>query len=118
MKTGRSFRGVRPVLVAALSIALVFITGVALADALVVVSLRGSDGKPVEGSVTLTAVSGKGEPRSCHTQQGTCRIAGVPGGLYTVTVKPASGSPPPPRKAMIPPSGKVDLFVSTGGKGK
>ncbi len=90
--------------------------GIALADALVVVKLRDSDGKPAEGKVTLVPV-GKGEKHSCKTSEGTCRISGVPGGSYKVTVKPASGTPPPSRKAMIPPSGKVELFVSTGAAG-
>ena len=94
-----------------------FLVSIASADAVVVVKLRDPDGNPADGKVTLKAVGKKGEHK-CQTSKGMCQISGVPGGKYMVVVVPDSGSAPSPRKAMIPPSGKVELFVSTGGKGK
>ena len=87
--------------------------GVALvaAQAAVSVEVRGPDGSHVDGRVTLTPSAG-GEARSCTTQRGDCRLAGVPGGRYVVTFQPASGEAPAPRNVMIPPSGTVTLRVS------
>jgi hypothetical protein len=87
-----------------------FFSSVAFADAVVVVKLRDSAGKPVEGKVTLTL---KEKTYSCQTQQGTCTINDVPGGTYQVAAQPASGSRAPTRQVMIPPSGKVELYVSS-----
>lgn len=81
---------------------------VAFADALVVVQVRGN----AEGRVTLTARSG-GATFSCQTQQGTCRVDGVPGGSYTVHFAPTQGAAPPPTQAMIPPTGTVTLHVAS-----
>lgn len=86
---------------------------VALADALVSVQVRNSQGQPADGRVTLTARAG-GATFGCATQGGSCRIDGVPGGQYTVTLAPTGGAePPPPRTVMIPPSGTVSLIVAT-----
>jgi hypothetical protein len=84
------------------------------AQAEVVVQVRTPDGKPAEGKVTLVP-RGEGRRHECTTQGGTCRMTGVPGGSYEVHLAPAEGAAPPPRKAMIPPSGKATLIVSTGG---
>ncbi len=86
----------------------------ALADALVIVVLRDSAGKPAEGKVVLTA-SEKGAKYSCQAKKGKCSMAKVPGGSYEVTVELTKGNAPPARKVMIPPSGKVELYVSTQG---
>jgi len=94
-----------------------FLFNIASAEALVVVKLRDPDGNPAEGTVTLKA-SGKEGEYKCKTSKGACNISGVPGGTYNVIVVPASGSSPPPRKVMIPPSGKVELFVSTANSNK
>jgi hypothetical protein len=83
----------------------------ALADALVVVEVRGPDGTVRDGQVTLRPASG-GAPHSCQTANGTCRIADVPGGRYVVEFAPASGEAPPTRTAMIPPEGTVTLHVA------
>lgn len=84
---------------------------VALAEALVLVKVRG-DGAS-DGRVTLTPLAADGgEPRSCETDEGECRIDGVPGGRYRVEFEPTEGDTPPARTAMIPPNGTVTLFVS------
>ena len=84
---------------------------VALADALVLVKVRGEGA--ADGRVTLTPLAEDGgDPRSCRTEDGECRIDGVPGGRYRVEFAPSEGEAPPPRTAMIPPSGTVTLFVS------
>ncbi len=83
---------------------------VALADALVVVRLRGED--PSEGTVTLTARQGE-STYSCHTHEGTCRMDEVPGGSYSVRFQPDEGDPGPVSHAMIPPTGTVTLHVAT-----
>ena len=90
-----------------------WLAGVVLvaAQAAVSVEVRGPDGSHVDGRVTLTPSAG-GEGRSCTTQRGDCRLAGVPGGRYVVTFQPASGEAPAPRNVMIPPSGTVTLRVS------
>jgi hypothetical protein len=83
--------------------------GVAFANALVVVQLRGDD--PREGLVTLTARQG-GATFSCQTRGGTCRINEVPGGNYSVRFQPDEGPMGPPTQAMIPPSGTVTLHIA------
>lgn len=83
----------------------------ALADALVVVEVRGPDGTVRDGQVTLRPASG-GDPRVCQTTNGSCRIPDVPGGRYVVEFAPASGDAPPTRTAMIPPDGTVNLHVA------
>jgi len=80
----------------------------ALAEATVAVELRGESGAPVDGRVTLT----KGEAtHSCETVHGKCKVTGVAGGLYTVTVVQPGKSPPKPKQVMIPPDGEVALIV-------
>ncbi|MBN1652707.1 MAG: hypothetical protein JXA30_02915 [Deltaproteobacteria bacterium] len=96
------------IFIMAASIAL---TTTVFADALVVVTLRDSKGKPVEGKVTLIAKD-KSKIYGCQTQKGSCDISDVPGGSYQVNVQLANGSAPPLREVMIPPSGKVELYVS------
>ncbi|MFW6050589.1 MAG: carboxypeptidase-like regulatory domain-containing protein [Myxococcota bacterium] len=86
----------------------------ARADAVVEVQVRSPDGDPAEGVVTLQAKDGSRRYR-CTTDQGRCRIEGVPGGRYEVRLKPHDGEAPPARQVMIPPSGKVKLIVSTKG---
>jgi hypothetical protein len=81
----------------------------ALADAKVIVELRGKDGAPADGTVQLT----KGDSRhSCTTKAGRCTIASVPGGLYTVEVKVPDKPSPKPKQVMIPPSGEARLVVN------
>ena len=86
---------------------------VAFADALVVVNVRDASGRPVDGTVTLTAELG-GQAYTCQTHAGACEIPKVPGGSYKASVVPTGSSQAtPPRAVMIPPTGKVSLIVST-----
>ena len=87
----------------------------AAADAEVAVELRDADGKAADGDVTLVDKQ-QVVKASCTTTQGKCQMSGVVGGSYTVKVAPKQGTPPKPRKVMIPPSGKVSLIVSTTAK--
>jgi hypothetical protein len=81
----------------------------ALADAKVVVELKGKDGAPADGVVLLT----KGDAKfTCTTQAARCEIAGVPGGMYTVEVKQEGKPSPKPKQVMIPPSGEAKLIVN------
>lgn len=86
-------------------------TSSALANALVVVEVRGPDGAPRDGRVTLRPAGG-GEARTCDTQEGTCRLTDVRGGRYVVEFTPGTGEAPPTRTAMIPPDGTVTLHVA------
>lgn len=80
----------------------------AVADALVVVRVRGATG---EGRVTLTRAGG--QSYSCQTVSGTCRINGVPGGAYEASfVKAGATEEAPRRSVMIPPSGTVRLSIA------
>lgn len=82
--------------------------GRAAADALVVVRVSG----PVDGRVTLTRHGG-GPTYSCQTRGRTCRINGVPGGLYQVSFQPATGAGPVAQRqaVVIPPSGTATVVV-------
>ncbi|MEM1414853.1 MAG: hypothetical protein AAGH15_08125 [Myxococcota bacterium] len=84
---------------------------VAYADALVIVEVRGPDGQPVDGKVTL-APRGEGTSYSCETTNGACRIEGVPGGRYTARLEPREGEAPPPSSVVVPPDGRVVLRVA------
>lgn len=99
--------------VAAGAFALWLLATVALAEATVVVEVRNQDRSPADGTVTLTPASG-GRSYSCQTSGGRCQIAGVPGGMHTVTFQPSSGPPSPPRPVMVAPSGNVSLIVNSG----
>ena len=84
----------------------------ARAQALVAVQLKDPNGQSADGTVMLLDGSGK-TVASCEARQGSCEMKNVAGGSYTVTVKPAQGDPPKPRKVMIPPNGKVTLVVTS-----
>jgi hypothetical protein len=85
---------------------------VAFAQARVVVEVRSPGGIIADGELTLTAQEGGGT-FSCATIAGTCELSGVPGGVYTASLRPTNGAPPAPRTVVIPPSGRVTLRVST-----
>jgi hypothetical protein len=89
-----------------------FTAQVAFAQAFVVVEVRTPDGATADGVLTLKHQE-SGATYTCTTHGGTCRIEGVPGGLYQAVLRPADGPPPPSRQVMIPPSGSVTLRVST-----
>jgi hypothetical protein len=102
-------RTLRLALATLFATALLLVTSVAFAEALVHVKVRG--GGAADGRVTLTAVDG-GTTYTCETRDRECRIDGVPGGRYRVDFRPSRGEAPPARNAMIPPAGTVTLFVS------
>ena len=83
---------------------------VALADAVVIVTLRAPDGSVAQGTVQLV----RGEARhSCTTGgEGRCEMRGVAGGSYAVTVQQPGRASPRPRSVMIPPTGEVKLIVN------
>jgi hypothetical protein len=83
------------------------------AEALVSVQLKDAQGQPAEGQVTLRDAEGKAIA-SCEARAGKCEMQNVPGGNFTVTVQPARGNAPKPRKVVIPPRGKVALVVTSG----
>lgn len=80
--------------------------GVALADAVVVVDLRGSR----DATVVLSDASGP--VGSCRTTNRTCEIHGVAPGRYTVSARLDDGEETPGRPVMIPPDGRVTLIVA------
>jgi hypothetical protein len=85
---------------------------IAYAQAQVVVEVRTPGGETADGQVTLMRQD-DGRTFSCTTHNGTCRIDGVPGGLYMAILQPSQGERPPTRQVMIPPSGNATLHVST-----
>ncbi len=89
---------------------LVLVALPAWAQALVMVEVRTAQGAPADGTVTLRPQAG-GRAFTCQTQNGGCRLEGVPGGQYTVSFQSGQGSTPP-QPAMIPPSGNVTLHVA------
>jgi hypothetical protein len=89
-----------------------FTASVAFAQAFVVVEVRTPEGGVADGVLTLMHQQ-NGTTYACTTHEGTCRIEGVPGGLYMAILRLNQGPPPPTRQVMIPPSGSVTLRVST-----
>jgi hypothetical protein len=85
----------------------------ARADALVSVQLKDAHGEPCAGKVTLSSADNR-PVASCEASAGKCEMHNVPGGTFTVTVQPAKGDPPKPRKVFIPANGKVALVVAAG----
>lgn len=93
-------------------VAVLSVSGLAFAQAAVVVQVRTVSGAPGEATVTLTP-EGDGAPQSCTTRNGTCRIASVPAGRYVVTAQPIGpGRPPLPRPLPIPPADEVTVSVT------
>jgi hypothetical protein len=92
------------------AVCLLLLPATALANALVVVRVRGPEGTP-EGRVVLKSRDG-GREFSCQTHELTCRIDHVPGGRYSVHFEPRGGRGTRPKPAMIPPEGTATLFVS------
>lgn len=78
-----------------------------------VVEVKDKAGKLADARVDLKDAAGKAVA-GCDAVGGRCEMSGVPGGSYTVELKPKKGPAPKPTKAMIPPSGRVTLIVNTG----
>lgn len=81
----------------------------AAADARVQVRLTDSDGRPVDGTVTMVAGARR---LSCRTTAGRCTIT-APAGSYSATVAARSGGSPAPRTVSVPASGTITLAFAT-----
>ena len=84
-------------------------TASASADATVVVYVRRA-GSAIDATVTVKDASGT--TSTCHTEGGSCQLEGIAAGRSTVVARVEDGASSEPRSVMIPPDGKVSLFVS------
>lgn len=82
----------------------------ALAEPIVVVHVRRNGTEVAEAEVVIRDADGV--VGSCRTQGGTCEIRGVPPGRATVSARDPQGEETPGRPVMIPPDGKVSLYVA------
>jgi len=82
----------------------------ARADCRIAVRLTDHQGRPVDGSVTLT---GGGLTRTCRTTASRCTLD-VPGGTYRATLRPVRGTAPAPRSVTVPASGTISLALTAG----
>lgn len=82
----------------------------ALADPIVVVYVRRQGTQVADAEVILRDADGV--IGTCRTTGGTCEIRGVPPGRATVSARDAQGNETPGRPVMIPPDGRVSLFVA------
>lgn len=82
---------------------------VALADATVVTYVR-RNGTPSDAEVFL--VDESGHVVTCRTVDGSCRLDALPGGRYSVYAETRAGERTPSRSVVIPPDGKVSLFIN------
>ena len=82
----------------------------ALAEPIVVVHVRRQGTQVADAEVILRDADGV--VGSCRTTAGTCEIRGVPPGRATVSARDAEGNETPGRPVMIPPAGRVSLFVA------
>lgn len=82
----------------------------ALAEPIVVVHVRRQGTQVADAEVILRDADGV--VGSCRTTAGTCEIRGVPPGRATVSARDAEGNETPGRPVMIPPDGRVSLFVA------
>lgn len=112
----RYSRGVRPIAARARVLALLAAAGIlgtalpALAEPVVVVHVRREGTEVADAEVVLRDADGV--IGSCRTTEGTCEIHGVRPGRATVSARDAQGNETPGRPVMIPPDGKVSLFVA------
>jgi len=93
-----------------LFVAIVAIAGSALAEPVVVVHVRRGGTEAADAEVVLRDADGI--VGSCRTSRGTCEIRGVPPGRATVSARDEQGNETPGRPVLIPPDGKVSLFVA------
>ena len=77
----------------------------------VVVHLRRADRTTTEATVEVR--DGSAILGSCRTIDGTCEIRGVSPGRRTVVARTDDGRESPPHSVVIPPDGKVSLYVPT-----
>lgn len=90
------------------------LTGATVAFAqttVVTVQVRNAAGGPADATVTLTREGAASH--SCQTRAGTCRIPGVPPGMYVVSARPTGeGRPPEPRSVPVVAGGEVTISVT------
>lgn len=82
---------------------------VAFAEPEVIVYVR-RGGEIAEGTVTVT--DDEGHSVSCETQNGQCSLSGLAPGRHLVVALGRDGRRAESRPVIIPPDGKVSLFVS------
>jgi hypothetical protein len=82
---------------------------VALAEPEVIVYVRRS-GEPIEATVTVT--DDEGHAVSCETENGQCSLSGLASGRHLVVAVDRSGRRAESQPVVIPPDGKVSLFVA------
>jgi hypothetical protein len=99
----------RPLSLAAV-VAILGFAAPALAEPVIVVHLRGSGNSVTEAEVILRDADGI--VGSCRTTGGTCEITGARPGRATVSARLPQGDETPGRSVLIPPDGKVSLFVA------
>lgn len=76
----------------------------------VYVRLYDTQGRPIDGTVTLARH--QHSPYSCRTVAGRCTVQGVPPGVYRVTVRPVRGEVPPSQVLTVPRGGRGVSFVA------
>jgi len=81
----------------------------ALAEPVVIVYVR-RDGEAADATVTVT--DDDGNTASCETQNGSCSLAGLAPGRHVVVARSSDGRRAESRPVVIPPDGKVSLFVN------
>lgn len=81
----------------------------ALAEPVVIVYVRRA-GEAAEATVTVT--DDEGNTASCETQNGSCSLSGLAPGRHLVVAQSADGRRAESRPVVIPPDGKVSLFVT------
>ncbi|NLE48031.1 MAG: carboxypeptidase regulatory-like domain-containing protein [Sandaracinaceae bacterium] len=82
----------------------------AVAQARVIVEVRGAEGAADGLTVELSPADG-GRSFRCTTSKGKCSIDGVPGGRYRAKIIREGEGGPRPRSVMIPPSGEVTVVL-------
>ncbi len=81
----------------------------ALAEPVVIVYVRRA-GEVAEATVVVT--DDDGNTASCDTQNGSCSLTGLAPGRHVVVARAADGRRAESRPVVIPPDGKVSLFVT------
>jgi hypothetical protein len=96
-------------LVAAILLAVAAPAVPALAEPTVIVYVRRA-GEPVDATVTVT--DDQGNTATCETENGSCSLDGLAPGRHTVVAQARDGQRAQSRPVLIPPDGKVSLFVN------
>lgn len=92
-----------------LALATLGVPALALAEPVVIVYVRRA-GQATEATVTVT--DDDGNTASCETENGSCSLSGLAPGRHLVVARARDGQRAQSRPVLIPPDGKVSLFVS------